>query len=93
MDDTSPSELRKVLKDSYVVWFKGDGKRKYVGTIYNDSIGTTTNIDDAMKVPELDTASAIRKIVSSYNNYKDTEFHISHIQIIVEDIIPGVSTF
>lgn len=91
MDDNSPSELKKVLKDSYVVWCKGDTRRKYVYVISSSGTSTTNDIDDAIKVPDLSAAEAIKKIAESNNS--STEYHISHVQVIVEDIIPGVSTF
>ncbi len=91
MDDNSPSELKKVLKDSYVVWCKGETKRRYVYNISSSGASTTNDIDDAIKVSDLTTAEAVKKIAEDHNS--STEYHISHIQIIVEDIIPGVSTF
>lgn len=91
MDDNSPSELKKVLKDSYVVWCKGDTKRKYVYVISSSGTSTTSDIDDAIKVSDLAAAEAIKKIAEDHSS--STEYHISHVQVIVEDIIPGVSTF
>lgn len=91
MDDSSPSELKKVLKDSYVIWAKDSGKRRYVTTVYSTSVSTTADIDDAMKVPDLETAEALKRLAESFNG--SSEYHISRVQVIVEDYIPGVSTF
>ena len=91
MDDSSPSELKKVLKDSYVVWCKGDTRRKYVYVISSNGTSTTNDIDDAIKVSDLETANAIKMIAEEHN--PSSEYHISHVQVIVEDVIPGVSTF
>ena len=78
------SELRKVLKEEYVIWCKNNGGRSYLSTLYAHSTSTTTNIDDAMKLKNSNTAKAAAMLATSLETSK--EFHVSHIQTIIEDI-------
>ena len=90
MDATELSELKKVLKEEFVVWRKDNGRRCYVCTVYVNSVSTTSNIDDAMKVTTLETAKALACIANTKSS--DAEYHISHIQTIIEDCISTEST-
>lgn len=90
MDATELSELKKVLKEEFVVWKKDNGTRSYVTTIYSSSISCTRDIDDAMKAETLEEAKAIAHIANARSS--DTEYHISHIQTIIEDCVPKEST-
>ena len=82
------TSLKHVLKEEFIVcYIDGSDKRNYLTTIYADSVSTTDNIDNAMKVKteeEVKAALLLAKSVSK--NFRNYPTKITHVSTVIEDI-------
>lgn len=76
--------LRHTLKEEFCIYYKdSSGKRKYVYYIGN-SVNTTDDIDDALKLKSLEAAKGL--LVVSNELMQDKTFTVCHIATVVEDV-------
>lgn len=77
------TKLKHVLKEEFVVYYNENGDRRYLTTVYSSSINTVTDVDDAMKLKNIDAAKAAMILVQNFSN---KDIHICHIATVVEEI-------
>lgn len=80
MIDTS---LKHVSKKEFVIYYKTSEGRRYLNTIYSSSTNFTNDIDDALKIKNLEAAKGAFYLATSLCN---NELHVCKVETIVEDV-------
>ena len=82
------TSLKHVLKEEFTVsYVDSSDNRRYLTTIYSNSVSTTEDIDDALKVSTEEEAKAALLLAKAVcNNFKNYPTKITHVATIVEDI-------